>query len=207
MADTSQAADAAGTAAKDRALASSWPPSKADYEAIGMVAGAAAGTVLGGPIGGAIGAFVGEYVGGIIYELGDYLIADAGYNPASQFVADAGATAAWIRRTVQKLANDCGTTIDDEYAALIRWGTIGLNPDGSLSLPRDSVTRYGVEASFTSLQTLQKTVFAASAARIAECQTLHSKPSKNSVGAVIALGVVSAVGIGLIQKFVTRGKF
>lgn len=207
MADTSEAADAAGSAAKDRALASSWPPSKADYEAIGMVAGAAAGTVLGGPIGGAIGAFVGEYVGGIIYELGDYLIADAGYNPASQFVSEAGETVAWIRRIAQKLAEDCNTTIDDEIAALIRWGTIGLNPDGSLSLPRDSVARYGVDAAFASLRNLQKTAFAASAARIAECQTLHAKPKKNSAGAVVVLAIASALGVGLVQKFVTKGKF
>lgn len=206
MADTSQAAEDAGSAAKDRALASSWPPSKADYEAIGMVAGAAAGTVLGGPIGGAIGAFVGEYVGGIVYELGSYLIADAGYNPASQFVTDARATGDWVRRTAQKLAEDCGTTIDDEYAALIRWGAL-INPEGSLPIARDSVSRLGVEGAFQALATMQKSIFSASAARIAECQTLHSKPSKNSVGAVIALGVVSAVGIGLIQKFVTRGKF
>lgn len=232
MTQQDDAAEAAGSAAYDRAQQSSWPPTKGDYEAVGSVAGAAAGAVIGGPIGAAIGAEIGTAVGAAVFTLGQAI--SQGLDP-NRGAGDAPMFMQYVRTTVapspiraaEYLALQCRGITDKskllttpnavkiQLDSLARLG-VPLSDDGYALLPgltaaMGSGGPAGVARARPIVVEFQRTLFAATAARVAECETYKqagdTPSSKNSVGAVIVLGIVSAVGVGLIQKFITRGRF
>lgn len=209
--ERTDAATAAGEAAFERAKQSSWPPTQGDYEAIGAVAGTAAGAIIGGPAGAAVGSVVGTIAGTIAYKIISSLpegFLDAGYNPAARYWVALDAFKVTLDSIVLDLAKQCNTTKENEYSALIRWGVEGLTSEGLPYLVwREKATKWGPPAAMQALEKLKKQVFAAASARTAECETIKQGTKKTSVGTVIAVGLASAIGIGLIQKFVTRGKF
>lgn len=235
MTTEDDAAQAAGNAAYDRAAESAWPPTEEDFRATGAKAGAAAGEIFGGPVGAAIGAAIGQEVGSFIYGIGDAIA--SGLDP-NRGAGDAPMLSRYLwqtvapspRRAAELLAVQC-RGLDDRLAskllttpnavniqleALARWG-VPLDDKG---LPADYQTwhrRLQRESAATvrpSIEAFQRQLFAASAARLAECITYKESkdiapaPSKkSSIGTVVVLGIVSAVGVGLLQRFITRGKF
>lgn len=236
MAETDDAAQAAGTAAYDRAEQSAWPPTEDDFRATGAAAGAAAGAVFGGPVGAAIGGVIGNEVGSFVYGIGDAI---AGGLDPNRGAGDAPLFMQYVRTTVapspirvaEQLAVQC-RGVDDRLAgkllttpnavrvqldALARWG-IALTEDGYAANIAGEVHRAlgsggpaGVARARPLVEAFQRQLFAASAARLAECVTYkqaNTAPAKkSSIGTVIVLGIVSAVGVGLLQRFITRGKF
>jgi hypothetical protein len=215
------AATAAGDAAYTRAQQSSWPPTEGDYEAVGAVAGAAAGTVIGGPLGAAIGSAVGTAVGSAVFTLGEAI--SGGLDP-NRGAGDAPTYWRYVNHevsfapieTARLLAERCNTSESSEITALQNRG-VEIDNKGSIA---DQVTTSwrtamgaggpaGVARTRPKVNDFLKRLFAASSARIAECETLKQTEgsSKNSPGAVITLGVISFLGVGILQKFITRGKF
>jgi len=196
---TNDAADDASQAAYNQAAQSHWPPTKEDVELIGAAAGAAAGSALGGPVGGVIGTAVGGFVGGVVYDIID-AIPNAGDNPTARCVVQMRETFNAYQKTIIELAKNCSATEDDIESRLSEWGWKGPLTDRNLCL--------NPSAGFPAIDQNKREFFIAVSAVIAECETRRQGigSSKNSFGAVIALGVVSAVGIGIIQKIVTRGK-
>lgn len=230
MTQQDDAAEAAGSAAYNRAQQSSWPPTQGDYEAVGSVAGAAAGAVIGGPIGATIGAAIGTAVGAAVFTLGQAI--SEGLDP-NRGAGDAPMLMQYVRTTVspstlraaEYLAVQCRGVSDKtasmllttpnavrvELDALTRWG-VPLSNDGyGIVVGLNDAVKYGGAAAGRPLvEAFQRQLFAATSARLAECKTYQETgaPSKkNSPAAVIVLGVVSFLGVGLLQKFITRGKF
>jgi len=210
------AATAASDAAYTRAQQSSWPPTEGDYQAVGAVAGAAAGTVIGGPIGAAIGSAVGTAVGSGVFSLveaiGGGLDPNRGndgpvymYNLRREIVP-----AAQVAAT--ELAVLCGTSSQYEITKFQQRG-LRVKDDGiaeEWQAWEDAAKHGGIASTVKpSVEIFQRTLFASTAARVAECETLKQTKgsSKNSPGAIITLGVISFIGVGILQKFITRGKF
>ena len=205
MADqTDEAANAAGRAAYARAKTSHWPPTEADAEAIGAVAGTAAGAVFGGPAGAALGGIIGTAVGSAIYSLAEAISngLNAGYNPTAEYLVKLHATQVTIITTADRLAEECRTDREHELGKMIEWGLKYVNPDGTLPTNwRTKATDYGVAPALQALNGLQRNLFEASAARSAECETYkkanapHLKePPKRGAG--IGTVVIAAAGLG-----------
>lgn len=191
---------AAGQAARDRAQKSSWPPTEEDFEAIGAAAGSAAGAAIGGPAGAAVGAVVGTAVGSAVFLLGDAIAhgLDPNYNPAVDFGIEVRKTLGNIRTTAGRLAEQCGTTQEAEYQALVRWGLTDLGlPDGTLGVEwRSMVQTYGVDGAKSRLTALQKRAFAAAAARAAECETTRARSaSQRSIALPLVVGAAAIAGV------------
>jgi len=196
---TNDAADDAGQAAYDQAAKSHWPPTKEDVELIGAAAGAAAGTALGGPIGAVIGTAVGGFVGSVVYEIID-AIPNAGANPIAACLVQLSETVRAYNQAITELSASCSATEDDIKRRLAEWGWKGHLSDRNLCL--------NPSAGLAALEENKKQFFRAISAVTAECETRRQGiGKKSSFGTVVVLGVVSAVGIGIIQKLITRGKF
>lgn len=196
---------AAGQAAKDRAEKSSWPPTQADFEGVGAAAGAAAGAVIcaetgpGATLCATAGTVIGGAIGAAVFALGDAIASglDAGRNPTAEYLVELRKTLNKIHETAENLAKRCGTSREQEFVALNRWGLKDLNPDGSLPARwRSKPLDYGVPAANEALVGLQKRLFAAASARAAECETkktLASKKASSSVPVVVAGTVVLGI--------------
>jgi len=200
---TDDASQGAAQAAYDRALLSSWPPTKEDAEAIGAAAGAAAGAVFGGGVGAIIGGTVGGFVGGVVYDIVNS-IPSAADNPAARFMVYHRAYVTdVVSPTMKQLQTMCGISEEGLRERLRKWGwEIGILSDPQAAARRDANDALRV------LEENKKLFFRAVSAVAAECQTQKQGSSgKNSAAAIVVLGVASAIGVGLIQKFVTRGKF
>jgi len=196
---TNDAADDAGQAAYDQAAKSHWPPTKEDIELVGAAAGAAAGTALGGPVGTVIGTAVGGFVGGVVYEIID-AIPDAGDNPTARCVLQFQETIRAYNQAIIELSNSCNTSEDDIRVKLSEWDWKGPLTDRNLC--------YNPAAGMAALEQNKKQFFRSIAAVSAECETRRQGIGKKSTfGTVVVLGVASAIGIGIIQKLITRGKF
>ncbi len=208
--ESNDTAHAAGQAAYDRAATSAWPPTKTDVEAIGAAAGAVVGTALGGPVGTIVGTAVGGFVGGVAYDLIN-AIPSAGDNPLARFMVALKQVGAARNDILAKLAESCGTNTDAQWEALQEWGAEPLCQEGS-DCRRDWANHFlahGEASTYALLDQKNQSFFRAAAAQTAVCETRKQTggKSKNSIPAVITLGIVSFVGLGLLQRFVTRGKF
>lgn len=218
--ESDDAAQAAGNAAFERAKQSSWPPTEGDYQAIGTVAGTAAGAALGGPIGAAVGSVVGSAVGSAVFSLVGAIaggLDPGGGGPGPLMLSNYRRTVAPAPKlAAEKLATDCGTSFAAEVQGLQRRGM----PIDDTAYPTQVVMRSwantlnpgggGPTQLQAQVEAFQRLLFAATAARVAECETIKAQKgakSSGSMGAVVVLGIVSAVGVGLLQKFITRGKF
>lgn len=223
MTDADDAAQASGNAAYDRAAQSAWPPTEDDFRATGAAAGAAAGAVFGGSVGAAIGGVIGNEVGSFVYGIGDAI---AGGLDPNRGAGDAPMYMQYVRTTVapspiraaEQLALQCrGATdksrsmllttpnaVDNELDALARWG-IALTDEGYSATIGGEVQRAmgsggpaGVERARAVVDAFQHQLFAAAAARQAECSTYkaiggYSNESSSGGGLVkvgIGLGVV-----------------
>lgn len=206
--ESDDAAQAAGDAAFDRAQESAWPPTEDDYEAIGAVAGAAAGSIIGGPVGAAIGSVVGTAVGSFIYGIGDAI---AGGLDPNRGAGDAPMLQRFITRvvapspkqTAEALAKQCGTSVDAELAALQHRG-VALRQDNATpsDLPKwfAALRSGGAPAARPLVEAFQRKLFAATAARVAECETkkkvaAESPPKSSSSAAPVLVGAAIAAGV------------
>jgi len=213
------AGKAAGDAAADEAKKAKWPPTKDDAKRIGGAVGAAAAgaaCVAGGAVTygattaleaagicSAIGDAIGTVVGGAVYDLVDSWF---GTSDATQRNLDAihrkeafETAREAAKNRLSALAMQYGlkyNTPGQEYIELKRWGMRDDRGYGWNLQTNDMLSR--------SLRLL----FIAESARAAEIVGANTKKSsKNSPAAIITLGVVSFLGVGLLQKFITRGKF
>jgi hypothetical protein len=226
------AGKAAGEAAKEEAASVSWPPTEADAERIsGAVGAAAAGAacVAGGAatygattaleaagICSAIGKVIGEFVGEAVYDLVDswFGTSDATQRHLDSLhrkqVFDAAMLDAGNRLYTlhvdkgpkqPRVSDGVMVTVSSpsaEISAMKRWG-----------LRTDRYFGWDIQSNEQLSESL-RLLFIAESARAAEIVASNpnqSSSSKNSVAAVIVLGVVSFIGVGLLQKFITRGKF
>ncbi len=218
--DTDAAAQAAGAAAKDRAEDSAWPPTESDLEAIGAVAGVAACAAIGAGAASPLCGAIGSSVGSAVFQLGEAIAGglDPNQNRLREYSELIQRTETYLQDTLESLAIGCGTSRPTEVAALRRWGSqqftswqqsgaaAWVTEDGHLA----GDLRRGYPDAFQKLEHAQKSIFVAAAAREAECktkQTIEGKSGKSPIGTVIVVGVASFVGLGLLQKFITRGKF
>jgi hypothetical protein len=177
------------------------------------------GTYFGGAVGAAVGSAVGAAVGSFVYGAGDAIASgldpNAGAGDAPLFMQHVRHVVAIVGlRAAQLLRLLCSTSIKEEIAALQRWGA-PISDNGYMSQEvaqaisaavRGTVPPGGGPAGVARAQPLvaafQKAIFAANAARVAECETakkqaLSSAPSKSSSsGALpVVIGAAAIAGV------------
>jgi hypothetical protein len=201
--------EAAGDAAFEQAQKSSWPPTEGDFQAIGAAAGTAVGAAFGGPAGAVIGSVVGTTVGSFVYGFGEAIaggLDPGGGGSGPLMLSNARRTVGPASKlAAEKLAKDCGTGFATEIGALQRRG-VPINDDGYVT---STVLRSwsntlkpgggGPAQLQAQVEAFQRLLFAAVAARVAECETRKqaaaSAPKSGGGTAPLLVGAAIAAGV------------
>jgi hypothetical protein len=200
--ETDLAAEAAGDAAYKRAKESSWPPTEDDFAAIGAVAATAACAALGAGAASPLCGVIGGAVGGAIYILGDAIASGLDANRADWALIDRinHVGRALPGEYAARLADECGTTKEQEILALKEWGA--RISDSGVALDTKTWMSYGSDSGRinSALTAFQKDLFAAASARSAQCATIQNASNKSST----AKKLVVTAGIGGLLWFIVK---
>jgi len=219
--------DAAASAAYTELENTDWPPKRADVQRIaGAAGGAAAGagcvaagsvtagaSALASPLCAAIGKILGEYIAGAIYDIFDGFFVEEYVAPQYDHVMyqrtrRAAIRVAMLRLNGQNASNEDILQVTREFEALgVPGATLaaGRGPTEAERVPwKPYYSEQGLDTYLAKLATAEGSL--ASAIVVEQKLGKQSKGS-STFGRVVVLGIVGAVGIGLIQKLVTRGKF
>jgi hypothetical protein len=212
-------AEAAGDAAQERAKQSAWPPTESDFQDIGAVAAAAGCAAAGIALASPLCAAAGGVIGGALYTLGDAIAngldanRGAGTSPML-FQAWNFQISPLANEYVKKVAEECDTSTTQAASMLLNRGArIEQTSDYGYQASKETTAavRYTLERNSEQGRALinqwQQELFAASSGATAECEFRKGKTEKSSFGTIIIVGLASAVGIVLLQKFLTRGAF